>query len=52
MNDAGRVAQCTAVVEVGGEVDSMLLEGSFLFVGLHQARLSHPPLAAVNPPEL
>ena len=29
-------AQCTAKVEVGGEVDSMLLESSFLFVGLHQ----------------
>ena len=28
--------QCTAKVDVGGEVDSMLLESSFLFVGLHQ----------------
>ncbi len=27
--------QCTSVVDVGGEVDSLLLEGGFLFVGLH-----------------
>ncbi|KAK9842089.1 hypothetical protein WJX81_007917 [Elliptochloris bilobata] len=27
--------QCTSVVDVGGEVDSLLLEGGFLFVGLN-----------------
>lgn len=27
--------QCTRTVEVGGEVDSMLFESGFLFVGLH-----------------
>ena len=26
---------CTSVVDVGGEVDSLLLEGGFLFIGLH-----------------
>ena len=27
--------QCASVVDVGGEVDSLLLEGGFLFVGLN-----------------
>lgn len=27
--------QCKSTVEVGGEVDSMLLESGFLIVGLH-----------------
>lgn len=30
-------AQCVSSVEVGGEVDSLLLGGSYLFVGLHKA---------------
>ncbi len=28
--------QCAAAVEVGGEVDSLLLGGGYLFVGLHK----------------
>ena len=29
------LAQCQSTVEVGGEVDSLLLYGGYLFVGLH-----------------
>lgn len=34
--------QCSIVLDVGGEVDSLLLEGSFLIVGSHQARQPPP----------
>jgi WD40 repeat protein len=30
-------AQCKHTLTVGGEVDSMLISGGFLFVGLHKA---------------
>lgn len=29
-------AQCVSCVEVGGEVDSLLLGGGYLFVGMHK----------------
>ena len=36
-------ARCASVVEVGGRVDSLLLEGGFLFVGLHVQGVQPPP---------
>jgi F-box/WD-40 domain protein 7 len=34
---------CASVVDVGGRVDSLLLEGDFLFVGLHVPGVQPPP---------
>ena len=35
--------KCTSSVQVGGRVDSLLLQGGFLFVGLHVAGVNPPP---------
>lgn len=40
--DAGS-GRCASVVQVGGRVDSLLLEGGFLFVGLHVQGVAPPP---------
>ena len=45
--------QCASVVDVGGEVDSLLLEGGFLFVGLNvQAAGTRQGLVKVWAPRL
>ncbi len=35
--------KCTSVVQVGGHVDSLLMESGYLFVGMHIANLPDKP---------
>ena len=42
--------KCASVVQVGGHVDSLLMESGYLFVGMHIANLPDKPGLIKVPP--